>query len=67
MLNIIGKKILNFFVYLNLCKLGTFNLGEITTVETGDGGALCYSDEGVTMVSFVLVAAKSGQSVFRDM
>ena len=37
--------------------LGTFNLGENTTVETGDAGSFQH-DEAVTMVSFVLEAAK---------
>ena len=29
--------------------LGTFNLGEITTVETGDGGALWHNEADVTL------------------
>ena len=36
-------------------------------METGDGGALCHDEAGVTLVSCVLEAAKSGQTVFRDM
>ena len=44
--------------------LGNFNLGESTTVETGDKDTL--SDEAdVTMVSFLLETANSGQSVIR--
>ena len=30
--------------------LGTFNLGEITTVETGYNGAFCHDEAGVTIV-----------------
>ena len=42
--------------------LGTFNLGEITRVETGDNGTL-YHDEASS--SIVLGTTKSGQSVTR--
>ena len=45
--------------------LGTFNLGENTTVETCDDGSFPHDEADVTMVSFVLEAAKSGQSVIR--
>ena len=40
--------------------LSTFNLGKITTVVTGDDGTFRHNEAGVT---FVLEAAKSGQSV----
>ena len=43
--------------------LGTFNLGENTTVETCDDGSFQHDEADVTMVSFVLEAAMSGQSV----
>ena len=39
--------------------LGTFNLGEITTVETCDDGSFQHGEADVTMVFFVLKAAKS--------
>ena len=45
--------------------LGTFNLGETTTVEKGDDCIFRHDEADVTMVSFVLEAAKSGQSVFQ--
>ena len=45
--------------------LGTFNLDDNTSMETGDD-CNCFHDEAdVTMVSFVLETAKSGQSVVR--
>ena len=40
--------------------LGTFNLGEITTVETGNDGTFCHDEAGVIIVP---EATKSGQSV----
>ena len=42
------------------CVLGTFNLGEITTMKTGDDGTFRYNEPGVTIVR---EAAKSDQSV----
>ena len=45
--------------------LGTFNLGENTTVETGDDCIFKHDVAVVTMISFVLEAAKSGQSVIQ--
>ena len=45
--------------------LDTFNLGENTTVETCDDGLFQHDEADATMVSFVLEAAKSGQSVIR--
>ena len=45
--------------------LGTFNLGENTTVETGDDCIFKHDEADVTMVSFVLEATKSGQSVIQ--
>ena len=40
--------------------LGTFNLGENTTMEIWDDGSFQHDEADVTMVSFVL-----GQSVIR--
>ena len=40
--------------------LGTFNLGEITSVKTGDDGTFRHDEADVTIV---LEVAKSGQSV----
>ena len=45
--------------------LGTFDLGKSTTVETRDDCTFLHDEADVTMVSFVLEAAKSGQSVIR--
>ena len=43
--------------------LGTFNLGENSSVKTGDDCNCFHDVADVTMVSFVLEAAKSSQSV----
>ena len=40
--------------------LGTFNLGEITTMETGNDGTFCHDEAGVIIV---LEATQSGQCV----
>ena len=45
--------------------LGTFDLGESTTMETRDDCAFLHDEADVTMVSFVLEAAKAGQGVVR--
>ncbi|MCG7883058.1 MAG: hypothetical protein JAY96_15870 [Candidatus Thiodiazotropha endolucinida] len=45
--------------------LGTFDLGESTTMETRDDSKFLHDEADVTMVSFVLEAAKSGQGVIR--
>ena len=45
--------------------IGNINLGESTTVETGDNDAFCHDEADVTMVSFLLETARSGQSVTR--
>ena len=37
--------------------LGTFNHGEITTVDSGNDGTFCHDKADVTMVSLVLEAA----------
>ena len=43
--------------------LGTFILGENTSVETGNNCYCIHDEAGVTMVSFVLETARSSQSV----
>ena len=45
--------------------LGTFDLGESTTMETRDDCTFLHDEADVTMVSFVLEAAKSGRGVIR--
>ena len=43
--------------------LGTFDLGENAIMDTADDGTFCHDEADVTMISFVLEEAKSGQSV----
>ena len=43
--------------------LGTFDLGVSTTMETCDDCTFLHDEADITMVSFVLEAAKSGQSL----
>ena len=45
--------------------LATFNLGETVRMETLDDGMFGHDEADVTMVSFVLQAAQSGQNTIR--